>query len=78
MWLQQHLPEFDALYMKNADDDATGSQCKGQQLMDICKFLNIQFWVDDSPYNAAVIRDHAVDCIRPSHNDAFWADYGDQ
>jgi hypothetical protein len=25
-----------------------------------------------------VIRDHGVDCIRPSHNDAFWADYGDQ
>jgi hypothetical protein len=46
--------------------------------MDIERFWSIQFWVDDSPYNAAVIRDHAVDCIRPSHNDAFWADYGDQ
>jgi hypothetical protein len=64
--------------MKNSDDDSTGSQCKGDQLLDIERFWSIQFWVDDSPYNAQVIRDHAVDCIRPSHNDAFWADYGDQ
>ena len=77
-WLQQHLPEFDALYMKNTDDDSTGSQCKGEQLKDIERFWTIQFWVDDSPFNAQVIRDHAVHCIRPSHNDAFWADYGDQ
>jgi len=78
-WLQEHLPEFDALYMKNAEDDSTGSKCKGEQLMDILRFWDdIQFWVDDSPYNATVIRDHGVDCIRPSHNDAFWADYGDQ
>ena len=78
-WLQQHLPEFDALYMKNADDDATGSTAKGHQLMDILRFWDdIQFWVDDSPFNAKVIEDHGVTCIRPSHNDAFWADYGDQ
>jgi hypothetical protein len=78
-WLQQHLPEFDALYMKNSDDDSTGSQCKGDQLMDILRFWDdIKFWVDDSPFNAQVIRDHGVDCIRPSHNDAFWADYGDK
>jgi len=65
--------------MKNADDDATGSTAKGHQLMDILRFWDdIQFWVDDSPFNAKVIEDHAVTCIRPSHNDAFWADYGDQ
>ena len=42
-WLQENLPEYDAIYMKNADDDATGSQCKGDQLQDILRFWNIQF-----------------------------------
>lgn len=77
-WLQEHLPDFDAIYMKNAEDDSIGSFCKGEQLKDIERFWDILFWVDDSPFNAEIIRDHAVDCIRPSHNDDFWKEYGNQ
>ena len=73
IWLENHLPEWDALYMKYSYVRATASACKEQQLLSIEKRWDILFWVDDSPYNAAVIRDHGVTCFRPTCNDAYWA-----
>lgn len=77
-WCMAHGVDLAALYMKNNDVEAKGSEAKGHQLVDIERFWDIEFWVDDSPFNEKVIRDHAVDCIKISDNDAFWADYGDQ
>jgi len=76
VWLNKYLPEFDALYMANARVKAIASSVKESQLLRIEEMWDILFWADDSPWNAEVIRDHAVHCIRPTHNDAFWATYG--
>ena len=76
VWLEKHFPEFDALYMANARVKAIASSVKECQLLRIEEMWDILFWADDSPWNAEVIRDHAVHCIRPTHNDAFWATYG--
>lgn len=76
-WLDNNGVEWNALYMKDESVEATGSQCKEGQLLRIEEYWDILFWVDDSPFNAAVIRDHGVTCLRPTHNDAFWAGYGD-
>ncbi len=77
LWLEKYLPEFDALYMANSEVKAIGSAVKEQQLLKIEEQWDIAFWVDDSPFNAKVIHDHAVVCLRPTHNDAFWESYGD-
>jgi hypothetical protein len=76
VWLNKYLPEFDALYMANAKVRAIASLVKEQQLLKIEEKWDILFWADDSPFNAEVIRDHAVTCLRPTANDAFWASYG--
>jgi hypothetical protein len=76
VWLNKYLPEFDALYMANARVKAIASSVKECQLLRIEEMWDILFWADDSPFNAEVIRDHAVTCLRPTHNDAFWASYG--
>lgn len=76
-WCMKHGIDLAALYMKNGDVESKGSVAKGHQLMDIERFWAIEFWVDDSPFNAKVISDHGVDCLRLTHNDDFWAGYGD-
>ena len=76
VWLDNHGIDWNALYMKDNDVEATGSQCKEGQLLRIQENWDIAFWVDDSPFNAEVIRDHGICCLRPTHNDAFWAGYG--
>jgi hypothetical protein len=77
-WCKKHGVDPAALYMKNNDVKSTGSAAKGDQLVDIERFWNIEFWVDDSPFNAKVIEDHGVHCVRISDNDEFWAGYGDK
>jgi hypothetical protein len=76
VWLNKYLPEFDALYMANTRVKAIASSVKECQLLRIEEMWDILFWADDSPFNAEVIRDHAVTCLRPTANDAFWASYG--
>jgi len=76
-WLERHLPEWNALYMKNESSDAIGSACKEDQLAAIDERWDVLYWVDDSPFNAKVIRDNGVTCLRPTWNDEFWAGYGD-
>jgi len=75
-WLDSHLPEWDALYMKNHQVKCIGSECKGHQLAAIDENWDVAFWCDDSPFNAQVIRDCGVICLRPTHNDEFWDKYG--
>jgi hypothetical protein len=77
-WCKKYGVDPAALYMKNNDVESTGSAAKGDQLVDIERFWNIEFWVDDSPFNAKVIEDHGVHCVRISDNDEFWAGYGDK
>jgi hypothetical protein len=74
-WLDKYVPGFNGLYMKS-ECEANGSTVKNDQLLAIEEHWDICFWVDDSPFNAEVVRDHAVVCLRPTHNDAFWASYG--
>ena len=76
IWLEKHFPEFDALFMANARVKEVASRVKEAQLLKIEEQWDIAFWCDDSPFNAEVIRDHAVTCLRPTHNDAFWSSYG--
>jgi hydroxymethylpyrimidine pyrophosphatase-like HAD family hydrolase len=71
-WLEQHFPEWNALYMANAEVDAEAHDAKEQQLLAIEKFWDIQFWVDDSPANCEVIQEHGVVCLRPTRNDEYW------
>jgi hypothetical protein len=75
-WLERHLPEWDGLFMKEASSAVIGSVCKGDQLAAIDEVWDVLFWVDDSPFNAEVIRDNGVTCLRPTCNDEFWAGYG--
>lgn len=77
-WLDSHLSNWNALYMKNHQVDCIGSECKGDQLAAIDEQWDVAFWCDDSPFNAEVIRDNGVTCLRPTHNDNFWKSYGNQ
>jgi hypothetical protein len=77
-WLDEFFPEWNALYMKNRWVRALGSECKGDQLAAIDERWDVLFWVDDSPFNAEVVRDNGVTCLRPTHNDNFWKSYGNQ
>jgi len=75
-WLERNLPEWNGLFMKDASSSVIGSVCKRDQLAAIDEVWDVFFWVDDSPFNAEVIRDNGVTCLRPTWNDEFWAGYG--
>jgi hypothetical protein len=74
-WLQRHLPVYAALYMRSEFVKATAM--KEDALGDIDKTWDVAFAIDDSPYNAAIYRDHGVLCLRPMTNEEYWEAHGD-
>ena len=75
-WLGDHFPEWNALYMANAEVAAEAHVAKEGQLLAIENHWDIAFWVDDSPANCRVIQSHGVVCLRPTRNDEYWANEG--
>lgn len=71
-WLAEHLPDFNALYMSNAEVYTKAEEAKEQQLLSIEEKWDIEFWLDDSPMNCEVVQAHGVPCLRPTRNDAYW------
>ena len=75
-WLEKHFPEWNALYMSNADIYSKAEDTKEQQLLAIEENWDIEFWCDDSPANCEVVQEHGIPCLRPTRNDAYWASRG--
>jgi len=76
-WLQQYLPQYAALYMRDDTVEATAAEMKEDALKDIDEVWKVFFAIDDSPWNAKVYNDNGVHCLRLMTNDAYWAANGD-
>ena len=74
-WLQKHLPQYAALYMRKEFVKAT--TMKEDALHDIDELWDVAFAIDDSPYNCDVYNDHGVICLRPTTNEEDWNTKGD-
>ena len=76
-WLQQYLPQYAALYMRNETVEATAAEMKEAALADIDELWEVAFAIDDSPWNAKVYNDNGVLCLRPTTNEEYWNVHGD-
>ena len=74
-WLQKHLPQYSALYMRN--DYVKATTMKEDALGDIDEIWDVAFAIDDSPFNAEVYTRNGVICLRPMTNETYWAERGD-